>query len=128
MKLFLTFIFGLLLSACQNLGQTQPLSQPIATVVVQKQLALVTPSSSDLLNCEKPKPPEIKAYMAMSADQKEDALTRYGISLNAAIDKCNNQLESIRYYIQTQRVLVERFNKEEAERAKTTAREIIDGK
>lgn len=128
MKLLLMFIFGLLLSACQNLGQVQPLSQPTATVVVQKQLTLVSPSPADLLNCEKPKPPEIKDYVALSADQKEDALTRYGISLNAAIDKCNNQLESIRYYIQTQRVLVDRFNKEEVERAKTTAREITDGK
>ena len=54
---------------------------------------------SFLVKCTPDKPIPIEDYMKKSAEAREIILSKYIVSLYGTISKCNNQLDSIRKYI-----------------------------
>lgn len=87
-------------------------------VVNQHKLVLITVPPSLLVTEAPLPPPDIKAYMQMSKDAREDALVRYMLKQSLAVKACYADKQAISDIIAKEEVIVKKFNDDEAIRVR----------
>jgi hypothetical protein len=75
------------------------------TVMYRTRLQVVVPPSHLIENCPVPIPPERSTYATMTTQQKEEALTKYAMSLLTSVSLCNTNIDKIRDWSERQKSL-----------------------
>lgn len=85
-------------------------------VVEKHSYTLYEPDEAYLGDCKVDAPPSTKEYMAMSPDQREDALARHSLAQQKNLASCTLDKRSIRSGLEKSREIIQKRNDAELER------------
>lgn len=103
----------LLLTGCQPEAV-----RPAPHILEQSKMVVMDIPPELLIQRKSIRPPEVKYYMSLSKDAREDAIIRLLLKANTEILNCNAEKGTISDLIMKQKATAEEFNRSEAARIK----------